>query len=173
MARPLRVLTVDDDPDTAESFRLLLDAWGHRAIAANVVASALAASFLPDVVMLDLLMPGVDGYEVARALRALPGLGRAVVVAVTGWTGPLEPGDEFDLRLTKPVEPDDLRRLLEVCAAESRLLVQRGELARAASGGLRRQAAEAIAEAAALQAHARARRASREGGASQQRQEGS
>src|SRR5262245_5809118 len=114
-----RVLVVDDDRDTAESFVMLLSAWGFEAAAANDGASALAlaAGFLPEVVFIDLLMPHVDGYQVARGLRALPGLGRVVVVALTGWTGPLEPGDEFDFRLIKPVEPDELKRLFDILAA--------------------------------------------------------
>jgi CheY-like chemotaxis protein len=161
----MRVLVVDDCHDTTQSFRLLLGAWGEEVLTANdgESALALAASSLPDVVLLDLLMPGLDGYEVARGLRALPGLGRVVVVAVTRWSGPLEPGDEFDLRLVKPFEPDDLKRLLEVCAAGRQQLVQRGELVRGVARKLRRQAAEAIAQAAALLAHARAAGARGEG----------
>jgi two-component system CheB/CheR fusion protein len=113
------VLVVDDDADTTESTRALLQAWGHQAATARDGRSALALapSFLPDVALVDVRMPRMDGYEVARRLRATPGLKRAVVVALTGWTEPLRPGDEFDFRLLKPVAPDELKLLLDSVAS--------------------------------------------------------
>ena len=64
---PLRVLVVDDDLDTTESFRILFTLWGHHVETANDGPAALtaAAAFRPDVVLLDIMMPGMDGYEVA------------------------------------------------------------------------------------------------------------
>ncbi len=70
-ATPLRILVVEDNPDGAESLRLLLGLYGHRAEVAGDGAAALAAArqFSPDVVLLDIGLPGMDGYEVARRLR--------------------------------------------------------------------------------------------------------
>jgi CheY-like chemotaxis protein len=117
-----RVLVVDDHPNTAHSFALLLRAWGHEAHAATGGAEALrlALSFPPDVALIDLHMPDVGGHEVARRLRATPGLERALLLAVTG----VQPGDrrrgsgaEFDAFLLKPVDPDELRRLIDARVA--------------------------------------------------------
>ncbi len=139
----MRVLVVDDRPDMTDSLAAPLGLWGHESAAANDGATALslAAGFRPDVALVNVLMPGCDGWEAARGLRALPGLGRLVVVALTGWTGPLQPGRQFDFKLLKPVEPADLRLLLEACDARSRLLIERGELARGAAQELRRRQA--------------------------------
>ncbi len=157
MPHPLRVLVVDDDQDTAESSRMMLSAWGYEVASAGDGASALAvaAAFRPDV---DVVMRGMDGYEVARRLRETPALEGTLLVAVSGLSHidhHAAPLGDFDLYLLKPVAPSELRRLLEICAAEGRGLVLRGELARGVSRELRRQTADAIARAAALQAHAR------------------
>jgi two-component system CheB/CheR fusion protein len=119
-----RVLVVDDQQETAESFRLLLTAWGHEAADANdgQAALTLAATFRPHVALVDIWMPGMDGYEVARGLRALPGMKTSLLVAVTGLApegGRLAPDGDFDLCLLKPVEPDDLKRLLDSFSAHS------------------------------------------------------
>src|SRR5262245_17562889 len=117
-----RALVVDDCPDTTDSFCWLLRLWGYDARAANdgPAALALAAEFRPDVALVDLAMPGMDGREVARRLRRLPGLRRLLIVGITGYAGggrrPCPEGD-FDLCLLKPVEPDELRRLLDGLAA--------------------------------------------------------
>jgi two-component system CheB/CheR fusion protein len=117
-----RALVVDDCPDTTDSFCWLLRLWGYDARAANdgPAALALAAEFRPDVALVDLAMPGMDGRELARRLRRLPGLRRLLIVGTTGYAGgggrPCPEGD-FDLCLLKPVEPDELRRLLDGLAA--------------------------------------------------------
>ena len=117
-----RALVVDDCRDTANSFCALLRLWGYDARAANddPAALALAAEFRPDVALVDLLMPGMDGHEVACRLRRLPGLGHALIVEVTGYVhgrGRLWPEGDFDLCLLKPVDPDELRGLLAGLAA--------------------------------------------------------
>lgn len=134
----MRVLVVDDCRDTTSTLEALLGHWGHQAAVANDGATALslAASFRPEVALVDLMMPGMRGDEVARALRALPGLGLAAVVALTAWTGAIPAGDPFTCRLVKPVAPGDLRRLLEGFAAEGRELFLR-EVAPALAGLLR------------------------------------
>jgi PAS domain S-box-containing protein len=116
--RPARVLVVDDNRDAADSLSLLLEVMGHPVRTAHDGPSALAAAreFRPELVLLDIGMPGMDGLAVAGRLRAMPESAEAVVVAVTGW------GQEadrrrtreagFDRHLVKPVEPESLRALL-------------------------------------------------------------
>jgi len=111
------VLVVDDNADAAESLALLLSLWGHQARVAydGPAALRLAREHRPDVVFLDLNLPGLSGYAVARRLRQEPGLAETLLVAVTGF-GEEEDGRSheagIDLHLTKPVDIDVLRRLL-------------------------------------------------------------
>ena len=116
---PLRVLVVDDCPDGLQSTALLVRLWGHVAVTATDGPTALqrAAACRPDVVLLDVGLPGMDGHAVARALRGRLGLGQAYLICVTGYAA------EEDRRLAlaagcdehwaKPVDPEALRRLLE------------------------------------------------------------
>jgi CheY-like chemotaxis protein len=116
----LRVLVVDDCPDTACSFTELLLLYGFdtRSTGCGCVALALCAAWRPDVVLLDLWMPGVSGFEVARHLRERDGAVR--LVAVTG-LGTREYRERaravgFHHFLVKPVEPAVLVDLLQgVC----------------------------------------------------------
>ena len=80
---PLRVLVADDCPDTRKSMRMLLRAWGHdcRTAADGEEAVRLVADYQPDVVFLDILMPGLDGYETARRVRHLVPALRLVTAA--------------------------------------------------------------------------------------------
>ena len=117
-SRTRRVLVVDDRPDAARCLALLLESWGHETRTAHDGPSALveAAAHRPEVVLLDVGLPGMDGHEVARRLRALGREGLRIV-ALTGFSEEedrrqaLESG--FDLYLVKPVDPDDLHRSLE------------------------------------------------------------
>ena len=107
---PIRALIVDDNIDAAETLSVLLRLGGHETFLAHDGLEALkaAAEFKPDIVLLDLGLPGIDGYEVARSLRRMPELGTPVLVAVTGWGSPedrrrsKEAG--FYEHLTKPVD---------------------------------------------------------------------
>src|SRR5262245_210176 len=121
-ARPLLVLVADDHPDTAESLALLADAWGHETLVAHDGPAALAAALArpPDVIFLDIGLPGLDGYEVAR--RIPPGCGPGLLlVALTGYASQehqqrsREAG--FDLHLLKPADPEQLRALLGAAAS--------------------------------------------------------
>jgi CheY-like chemotaxis protein len=115
----LRVLVVDDCPDTTWSFSLLLRTWGHDAATVSDGPSALdqVDAYRPDVVLLDIGLPGMDGYEVARRLSVRPASCRPVVVSVSGY------GSEEDIRrsresgcachLLKPVQPEQLREMLD------------------------------------------------------------
>ncbi len=113
-----RVLIVDDNEDAANSLALLLKLGGHETASVYTASDALqrAAAFRPDVVLLDIGLPGMDGYEVAQKLRELPGLRNIRLVAVTGYgrsddrLRAREAG--FDDHLTKPVEFAVLERSL-------------------------------------------------------------
>ncbi|WP_332825025.1 PAS domain-containing protein [Ramlibacter sp.] len=109
-ASPRKVLVVDDNRDAAETLAMVLEMNGHEVLLAHDGAAALemAARHQPSVVFLDIGMPGMDGYETAARLRALPGGGMRTLVALTGWG---TEGDRakslaagFDVHLTKPVD---------------------------------------------------------------------
>jgi CheY-like chemotaxis protein len=115
--RVVRVLLVDDNVDAAESLAMLLRLWGHEVAVAHDGPAGLRAAEtqLPQVALLDISLPGMDGYELARRLRAQPGLGQTVLVALTGWA---QEGDRrrsqeagFDHHLVKPVELSALQEL--------------------------------------------------------------
>jgi CheY-like chemotaxis protein len=118
MERPLRVLVVDDCADTRDSLRILLRLWGHETAEAADGHAALerAATFRPDVVLLDLAMPGLSGYEVARRLRRVPGLKHVRLIAATGFGQARDLSASraagFDHHLVKPFDPVELQRLL-------------------------------------------------------------
>ena len=112
-----RVLVVDDNVDSARSMALLFQSLGHDAATANdgLEALELARSLQPEVVVLDLGMPGLDGYEVAKRLRREPWGEGLLLVALTGW-GQQDARDRskssgFDAHLVKPVE---IETLLEI-----------------------------------------------------------
>jgi CheY-like chemotaxis protein len=123
MRSPLRVLVVDDHADTAESLALWLTRRGFETHVALDGARGLAAAdtLKPQAVLLDLGLPGMDGYEVARRLRARPTTTRLTLVAVSGLDVQVELGRTqragFDHYLVKPVDLDLLERTLQSCAA--------------------------------------------------------
>jgi CheY-like chemotaxis protein/anti-sigma regulatory factor (Ser/Thr protein kinase) len=117
-----RVLVAEDIPDAAEMMRLMIEYMGHhvRVAADGVQAVEIAKEFDPQIALLDIGMPRMDGYEAARQIRAALG-SRVVLVALTGW------GQEedqrrayaagFDRHVTKPAEPDVLESLIASAAA--------------------------------------------------------
>jgi CheY-like chemotaxis protein len=113
-----RILVVDDNRDAAESLALLLQLMGHetRAVYDGLEAVEAAKKFQPDVVLLDIGLPKLDGYEAARRIRAQQRDKRLTLVALTGWGmgEDLRRSDEagFDAHMVKPAEPDALMRLL-------------------------------------------------------------
>jgi signal transduction histidine kinase len=113
-----RVLVVDDNVDAAESLALLLQTDGHvvRIVHDGAAAVAAAREFDPEVVLLDIGLPGMDGYAVATALRADSSLSGVRLIAVSGYGQPEDRRRArdagFDHHLVKPIEPAALTRLL-------------------------------------------------------------
>ncbi len=118
---PARILLVEDNVDAADALAELLRLWGHEVEVAHDGAAAVrsagaAGAIRPGVVLLDIGLPGMDGYQVAGALRRLPELQGTLIVALTGY------GQEsdrqrsaqagFDYHLVKPVDLEELRRLV-------------------------------------------------------------
>jgi CheY-like chemotaxis protein len=120
-ASRLRVLVVDDNPDVTEVMQDALGALGCEPQVAHNGASALeaAATFLPDVAIVDIGMPGMDGYELARRLRTMFDVRPSRIVALTGYgeeadrTRAREAG--FDDHIVKPVLLTTLRELIQSC----------------------------------------------------------
>jgi CheY-like chemotaxis protein len=118
-----RILLVDDNRDAADSLALLLGLEGHdvRVAYAGRPAIQVAHEFQPEIAVLDLGLPDLSGYDVARLLRQDPALGRIELIALTGWgqdehrKRAIEAG--FDHHLTKPVDLEQFARLLQATAS--------------------------------------------------------
>jgi CheY-like chemotaxis protein len=121
--RRLRILVVDDNQDAAESLALWVETLGHEALLAHDGPQALETALRtrPDVVLLDIALPGMSGDEVARRLRASAQLRHATLVALSGWgsaddrMSSLRAG--FDRHLVKPIELATLEEVLGVSVA--------------------------------------------------------
>jgi two-component system, chemotaxis family, CheB/CheR fusion protein len=114
----LDILLVDDNPDVRDSLQQLLSAFGHRVSVLDSGRKVVDAvrNKLPDLVLLDLGMPDMDGYQAARELATLPARGKFKVVAVTGYAADPQDADDphvdFDGYLLKPITPDMLEPYL-------------------------------------------------------------
>jgi CheY-like chemotaxis protein len=113
-----RILVVDDNHDSALSMAMMLSIMGHETRTAHDGESAVttAESFLPDVVLLDIGLPKLNGYEVAQRIREKPWGVSMFLIAVTGW-GQDEDRERssevgLNLHMVKPVEPSALEKLL-------------------------------------------------------------
>lgn len=112
---PRRILVVDDHRDGAESLARLLQVMGHETAIAydGLTAVAIAESFRPDVVLLDLGLPGLDGCDAARRIRAEPWGKKMVLIAATGWDQRERAHEAgFDHHMVKPVDLGELAKLL-------------------------------------------------------------
>ena len=115
---PVRVLVVDDCRDTTDSLAILLRLWGYEPITANDGAAALdlARTYQPAVALLDVKLPDMDGYAVARRIRAEERAERAFLIALTGLGQETDRQQSqeagFDHHLVKPTDPAELQALL-------------------------------------------------------------
>lgn len=122
----LRILVADDNADAADTLSLVLREKGHEVHVAygGEDAVRMGTSIVPDLVFLDLGMPHIDGYETARALRALPALAEARLVALTGWGAQEDRARTraagFDAHLLKPAMPEALDAVLASAIERSR-----------------------------------------------------
>jgi CheY-like chemotaxis protein/anti-sigma regulatory factor (Ser/Thr protein kinase) len=114
-----RILVVDDNVDAAVMLSSLLERHGHEVVSVYDGTDALRAfdGFRPDIVLLDIGMPGMNGLEVARRLRERRTDPRPFIVAVTGWGKPEDEARSreagFDVHLVKPVEEDNLLQVID------------------------------------------------------------
>jgi two-component system CheB/CheR fusion protein len=130
----LSVLIVDDLQDTADSLAMLVELWSFTARVAYDGPTGIEAalSFLPDVIIMDIAMPGMTGWKVAQRLRELPGFEDTLLLAISGFSAPgdiarsLEVG--FHRHLVKPFDLVEVERLLR---SKDRTLVGVGLLAEA------------------------------------------
>ena len=123
----LKVLVVDDNFDVAQTTGWMIEAMGHdyRMVHESKLAVQAAREYRPDAILLDINMPGMDGYTVCRALRDQPLFEDTVIIAQTGWGKPQDRGSTnesgFDHHLTKPVNMDRLEQVLTNILAERRV----------------------------------------------------
>jgi len=130
----VRVLVVDDDHDAAEMMALLLGLEGHEVATAYDGASSISKvlSFHPNLVLLDIGMPELDGYDVARRIQTLPLSPRPLLVAVTGYASlddtrrSAEAG--FDLHVRKPLFPDVVEGLAQLLQLSGGTVYQAREI---------------------------------------------
>jgi CheY-like chemotaxis protein len=115
-----RILVVDDDRDTADTLARLISSLGYHTQAAysGEQATRLAASCGPEMVIMDIGMPRINGYEAAARIRQLAGCQHTILVAVTGWTGKEDKArafeSGFDLHVAKPISLDGIKELLNL-----------------------------------------------------------
>jgi two-component system CheB/CheR fusion protein len=123
-ARARRVLIIEDNADSADALALLVRSLGHESAVARdgPTALAIAERFRPDIALVDIGLPGMDGYELARLLRADPRYAQLYLVAMTGYGREEDRSAAraagFDVHLVKPAEIDDLQALLANGAAK-------------------------------------------------------
>jgi two-component system, cell cycle response regulator len=139
-----RILVIEDNPVNLELMTYLLRAWGHTPVTAadGAAGIALAREARPDLVVCDIQMPGIDGYEVARLLRADAQLREVRLVAVTAYAmvGDADKARDagFDMHISKPIDPE------RFMAAIATLLPGSGATPSAASGAVSSGATQAV-----------------------------
>jgi CheY-like chemotaxis protein len=118
----LRILVVDDVLEIADSMAMLLELSGYRTAAVYDGEHALefAREFRPDAVVLNIGLPGIDGFELAHRLRRLPGLRKTLLIAVTGYDRETDirryRKSGIDRYFLKPVDPDEIKLVLDLAS---------------------------------------------------------
>jgi signal transduction histidine kinase/ActR/RegA family two-component response regulator len=133
-SRKRRILTVDDNRDAADTLALMLKMMGHETCVAYDGPSAVetAATFQPEVMLMDIGLPKMNGYEAARHIRQQPWGKEMLLIALTGWgqeedkRRALDAG--FDYHVTKPVDPAALEKLLSTTTLNDARLPRRGSI---------------------------------------------
>jgi two-component system OmpR family response regulator len=147
----LHVLIVEDGRDAADTLAELVRLWGYTATAVydGLTGYQKACDEVPDCLLLDINMPGMDGYDLARRVRETPGLERVKLIAISAFSHPdhVRRAEEagFDYRLTKPADLSALERTLRMIDNITRLAEKTQELARE-NVNLAAQAKELIQE---------------------------
>jgi CheY-like chemotaxis protein len=124
--RSRRILVVDDNQDSADSLTILLCLAGHDVVTVYDGQAGLdaAQSFRPEIVLLDIGLPGLDGYEVARRLRQQGDTYQALIIAITGYGKEqdrhLSQQSGFNAHLVKPIDLDELQEIVATFTAFSR-----------------------------------------------------
>jgi CheY-like chemotaxis protein len=114
-----RVLIVEDNRDAGEMYRILIELYGHEVMLAESgpMGLEMLKSVRPDIALVDIGLPGMDGYEIARRFRAEPESDQVYLVALTGYGSSADVARTrqagFDLHLLKPVDPLELKSLLD------------------------------------------------------------
>lgn len=122
-SRSLRILVVDDNADNAALMSRVLQVLGHTPLTALTAEEGLETALRerPDVVLLDIVLPGMDGHQVMRLMKAAPDLAQTRIIALTALTTPGHPSralaEGFDGYLQKPIELERVRDALERVAA--------------------------------------------------------
>ncbi|MGH8198783.1 MAG: response regulator [Steroidobacteraceae bacterium] len=140
-AVPCRVLLIEDKRDARETFRMMLELAGHQVLEAEEGRSGLELlrTELPDIAVIDVGLPGLDGYEIASQFRQHPQSHKVVLVALTGYGTPeareRSRAAGFDHHLIKPIDPDVLRTLMGPAPVHAAVAGQAPAPARPRAGG--------------------------------------
>jgi signal transduction histidine kinase len=123
---PMRILLIEDHRDSANCLKALLELAGHQVVVAYTGGDgiAVAKQHPPDVVLSDLGLPGMNGYDVATTLRGQPETSKVILIAISGYGSDTDLAHcrqvGFDHHMTKPIDPTKLKELLAKVATESR-----------------------------------------------------
>jgi CheY-like chemotaxis protein len=118
LASPTQILLVDDNPDALEALGMLLEMDGHtvRTAGDGLAALEMMQDYVPEAALIDIGIPGIDGFQLANTLRARPALESTLLVALTGYGAASDKSRAlaagFDVHLTKPLSLDKLRDIL-------------------------------------------------------------
>ena len=117
--RARHILIIEDNHDFRQGLRIMLESWGHRVEVAATGNRGLEIwqASRPEIILIDLGLPDIDGYAVAQAVRSSPGGDAVVLVTITGYGGPHDVSRAkdagFDAHMTKPLNPQTLAHIIQ------------------------------------------------------------